>query len=81
MPRFVVTEHTTLEDLDRWMELRPNIETARLRRPKGDPVSPTRGYRAIFEVTNESPIMGESGVSLVEALRSAVSHVEELFPL
>lgn len=80
-PRFTVTNSTTLEALDEWMALRPNIDAARLRRPKGDPVDPPRGYRAIFEFTNETPVMGESKPSLVEALDSAVAHVEELFPL
>lgn len=79
--RFEVTEETTLKDLDHWMDLRPSITDVRIRRPKGDPVTPTRGYRAIFEISNETPVMGEPKDSLADALNSAVSHVEDLFPL
>ena len=81
MARFSVTETTTLVELDNWMGLRPNIETAKIIRPKGDSLDPTRGYRAIFEVSNNSSVIGESSSSVVKALDSAVSHIEELFPL
>jgi hypothetical protein len=79
--RFIVTDDTTMRDLYKWMDLRPTLKTVRIRKPNGDPVSPTRGYRVIFEITNDTPVMSEPQPSMVEALNSAVANVEDLLPL
>lgn len=79
--KFKVTAETTLGALDQWMGLRPSITTTRVRQSIVNPVTRTRGYRAIFEISNEVPVMGDSADSLAEALDSAVRHVEDLFPL
>jgi hypothetical protein len=81
MSKLKVTNNTTLGDFNQWMELRPNIKSARLRRPNGDLASPTRGFRVFFDLTNGSPVMGGSKESLIEAIDSAVTHIEDLFPL
>ena len=76
-----VTGSTTLSDIDNWLERKLNVTTLRLRRPNGDPASPSGSYRAIAElVGNEPAIIGEPSASLVEAVSSMVDYVEERFP-
>lgn len=76
-----VTGSTTLSDLDNWLERKPNITTIRLRRPNGDSVASSGGYRALAElIGNEPAIVGDPSASLVEALSSMVDYVEERFP-
>ena len=78
---FRVIGSTTVDELDGWLELRPNIESLKLRRPNGDPVKPTRGYRAMIEIVHENAVVSDPRDSLIEALDSVVTQVEELFPL
>jgi hypothetical protein len=77
---FQVTERTTIEELDSWLEIKPAIATIRLRTPNSRRVTQNKGYLALAELTEGPAILGETSESLVKAVNSMVLNVEELFP-
>jgi hypothetical protein len=79
--KFRVTNNTTLEQLEGWLDLRPNIEALRIRKPSKSQKDPMNRYRAIIILTDETPVMGEPFDSLIEAVSSVVDYVDDLFPL
>jgi hypothetical protein len=77
---FRVTGKTTFDEFSSWVGRKPAISTIRLRSPQSNKVTPNRGYLALAELFEGQAILGEPSESLVEAVDSMVSNVEELFP-
>lgn len=77
---FRVTGLTTFDEFDTWLGSKPAITAVRLRKPNSSKATPNRGYLALAELTEGPAILGEPSGSLVEAVDSMISHIEELFP-